>query len=197
MLPPLEDKVVGEAINNICPEQQQKKQFYLFFSAKEKDINKSCAWSVFIWSISNTSIRTGTILWIICSNLIVESGYFWLSPAGLLITQSEVNDQLYVWTGAMQHKHPAWVIQLASSLYTQRGVLKRVEGKVRAGRSGRMKRGRGREPYKLVCELLRWDLQHHWSNNYTASARGGYNFANLKKARGDVKWFYGLVIHII
>ena len=41
----------------------------------------------------------------ICSNLIAVSGYFWLSPAFLLITQSEVNDQLNVGIVSMQQNH--------------------------------------------------------------------------------------------
>lgn len=73
---------------------------------------KSCERFAFIWSISNTFIRTGSILWLICRNLIVASGSFWLSLACLLITQSEVNDQLNVWILAMQQKHPTSVIQL-------------------------------------------------------------------------------------
>lgn len=87
-------------------------------------------------SISNTFIRTGSILWMICSNLIAESGHFWLSPAFLLITQSEVNDQFNVWILAMQQKHPTLVIQLESGHlggWEQREWWGRAEGQKFSG----------------------------------------------------------------
>ncbi len=67
----------------------------------------------------------------ICSNVIAESGYFWRSLAFLLITQSEVDDQLNVWILAMQQKHPTLVTQLENGCLGERG-----EGEQRGKRSG-------------------------------------------------------------
>lgn len=125
--------------------------------------------------IGNTLIRTGSILWMICSNLIAESGYFWLSLAFLLITQSEVNDQLSVWILAMQQNDPTSVIQWEG------GCLGSGERESKAkSRTVRMDKdrdggrdGRQRARYAGVWAAALWCITDQM---ITQPQQTGYNF---------------------